>query len=55
MNAEIGHFALNLAFAVAIFQMVVPAIGAHKGWSGWIDSARPAPGNYLHYSRSNKL
>ncbi len=42
MNAEIGHFALNLAFAVAIFQMVVPAIGAHKGWSGWIDSARPA-------------
>ena len=42
MNAEIGHFALILAFAVAIFQMVVPMIGAQKGWSGWIDSARPA-------------
>ena len=42
MNAEIGHFALILAFAVAIFQMVVPMIGAHKGWTGWIESARPA-------------
>ncbi|MBD9525317.1 MULTISPECIES: heme lyase CcmF/NrfE family subunit [Paracoccus] len=42
MNAEIGHFALILAFAVAMFQMVVPMIGAAKGWSGWIDSARPA-------------
>lgn len=42
MNAEIGHFALVLAFAVAIFQMTVPMIGAARGWSGWIDSARPA-------------
>ncbi|SMO55302.1 heme lyase CcmF/NrfE family subunit [Paracoccus laeviglucosivorans] len=42
MIAEIGHFALILAFAVAIFQMIVPMIGATKGWSGWIDSARPA-------------
>ena len=42
MNAEIGHFALILALAVAIFQMFVPMIGAQKGWSGWIDSARPA-------------
>ena len=42
MIAEIGHFALTLAFAVAIFQMIVPMIGASKGWSGWIDSARPA-------------
>ncbi|MFC3529189.1 heme lyase CcmF/NrfE family subunit [Paracoccus mangrovi] len=42
MNAEIGHFALILALAVAIFQMIVPMIGAQKGWSGWIDSARPA-------------
>lgn len=42
MIAEIGHFALILAFAVAVFQMVVPMIGAAKGWSGWIDSARPA-------------
>jgi len=42
MNAEIGHFALILAFAVAMFQMVVPMIGAAKGWTGWIESARPA-------------
>ena len=42
MIAEIGHFALILAFAVAIFQMIVPMIGAARGWSGWIDSARPA-------------
>ena len=42
MIAEIGHFALILAFGVAIFQMIVPMIGAAKGWGGWIDSARPA-------------
>lgn len=42
MIAEIGHFALIVAFAVAIFQMIVPMIGAARGWSGWIDSARPA-------------
>jgi len=42
MNAEIGHFALILAFAVAVFQMTVPMIGAAKGWAGWIESARPA-------------
>lgn len=41
MNAEIGHFALILAFAVAIFQMVVPMIGAHKGWTGWIEFRPP--------------
>ncbi|MDT1061146.1 heme lyase CcmF/NrfE family subunit [Paracoccus sp. CPCC 101403] len=42
MNAEIGHFALILAFAVAVFQMTVPFIGAARGWTGWIESARPA-------------
>lgn len=42
MIAEIGHFALVLAFAVAIFQMIVPMIGAARGIPGWIDSARPA-------------
>ena len=26
-----------------------------SSYQGRIDSARPAPGNYLHYSRSNKL
>ena len=42
MTAEYGHFALILAFAVALFQMIVPLIGAAKGWQGWIESARPA-------------
>ncbi|AGT09186.1 heme lyase CcmF/NrfE family subunit [Paracoccus aminophilus] len=42
MIAEIGHFALILAFAVAIFQMIVPLIGASRGWSPWIEAARPA-------------
>ncbi|MTD99110.1 heme lyase CcmF/NrfE family subunit [Paracoccus sp. YIM 132242] len=42
MIAEFGHFALILAFAVALFQMVVPMVGASKGWGGWMDSARPA-------------
>ena len=42
MIAEIGHFTLILAFALAIFQTVVPLVGAHKGWTSWIESARPA-------------
>lgn len=42
MTAEFGHFALILAFAVSLFQMVVPLVGASKGWAGWVDSARPA-------------
>ncbi|MFV0386375.1 heme lyase CcmF/NrfE family subunit [Paracoccus sp. (in: a-proteobacteria)] len=42
MIAEFGHFALILAFAVALYQMIVPMIGAARGWQGWMDSARPA-------------
>ncbi|MFN3277615.1 MAG: heme lyase CcmF/NrfE family subunit [Paracoccus hibiscisoli] len=42
MIAELGHFALILAFMVGIYQMTVPMIGAAKGWHGWMDSARPA-------------
>ncbi len=42
MIAELGHFALVLAFGVALFQMVVPMVGASRGWSAWMDSARPA-------------
>ncbi|CAM3121297.1 heme lyase CcmF/NrfE family subunit [Paracoccus nototheniae] len=42
MIAELGHFALILAFMVSIYQMTVPMVGAHKGWHGWMDSARPA-------------
>ena len=44
MITELGHFALILAFAVAIVQMVVPLIGAHKRWSGWMAVAEPAAG-----------
>lgn len=42
MIVEIGHFALVLAFAVAVFQMIVPMIGAHKNWSAWMSVASPA-------------
>ena len=42
MITELGHFALILAFMVAIFQAVVPLIGAHKRWPGWMASAEPA-------------
>ncbi|TBN41888.1 heme lyase CcmF/NrfE family subunit [Paracoccus subflavus] len=42
MIAEFGHFALILAFAVSLYQTVVPMVGASRGWQGWMDSARPA-------------
>ncbi|RWR30344.1 heme lyase CcmF/NrfE family subunit [Sinirhodobacter populi] len=42
MFAELGHFALILAFCVALIQMVIPLIGAQKGWSGWMAVAEPA-------------
>ena len=42
MIVELGHFALILAFCVAVFQMIVPLIGAHKGWGGWMAVASPA-------------
>lgn len=42
MIVELGHFALILAFAVAIVQAVVPMIGAHKGWRSWMAVAEPA-------------
>ncbi len=42
MIVEIGHFAMVLAFAVAVFQMIVPMIGAHKNWSAWMAVASPA-------------
>ena len=41
MIAELGHFALILAFAAAIVQMIVPMIGASRSWQGWMDSALP--------------
>ena len=42
MITELGHFALLLAFMVAIVQMVVPLIGAHKRWGSWMAVAEPA-------------
>ncbi|MEL7176801.1 MAG: heme lyase NrfEFG subunit NrfE, partial [Pseudomonadota bacterium] len=42
MITELGHFALVLAFAVAIVQMIVPLIGAQKGWRSWMAVAEPA-------------
>ena len=41
MIVEIGHFALILAFAVALMQSVVPLVGAQKGWADWMAAARP--------------
>lgn len=42
MVTELGHFALILAFLIAIVQMIVPMVGAHKRWSGWMAVAEPA-------------
>ena len=42
MITELGHFALILAFAVAVIQMVVPMVGATKGWRNWMAVAEPA-------------
>ena len=44
MVAELGHFALVAAFAVAIVQAIVPMVGAWRGWSGWMALAGPAAG-----------
>ena len=42
MITELGHFALILAFGIALIQMIIPMIGAHKGWSNWMAVADPA-------------
>ncbi|MGB7317379.1 MAG: heme lyase CcmF/NrfE family subunit [Planktotalea sp.] len=42
MITELGHFALILAFLIAIVQAIVPLIGAHKHWYGWMAVAEPA-------------
>ncbi|TNF57808.1 MAG: heme lyase CcmF/NrfE family subunit [Rhodobacteraceae bacterium] len=42
MVTELGHFALILAFMVAIVQAVVPLIGAQKRWTSWMAVAEPA-------------
>ncbi len=42
MLNELGHFALILAFMVAIVQMVVPMIGAQRRNTTWMGVAEPA-------------
>ncbi len=42
MIIELGHFALILAFAVALVQAIIPLIGAHKRWPGWMAVSIPA-------------
>ncbi|MCV2873194.1 heme lyase CcmF/NrfE family subunit [Defluviimonas sp. WL0050] len=42
MIAELGHFTLILALMIATLQAVVPLVGAHKGWRGWMAMAGPA-------------
>ena len=42
MIVEIGHFTLILALLVASVQFVLPLVGAHRGWRGWMAVAGPA-------------
>ena len=42
MIPELGHFALIIAFAIALVQSVVPLIGAAKNDAAMIAIARPA-------------
>ena len=44
MIVELGHFALILAAVTALVQAVIPLIGAHKRWPGWMAVAEPAAG-----------
>ena len=47
MLIELGHFALILAFALSLVQSVVPLVGAHKGWRGWMATAEPTANGQL--------
>ncbi|EAR51518.1 cytochrome c-type biogenesis protein CcmF [Oceanicola granulosus HTCC2516] len=42
MITELGHFALVLGFAIAMVQTIVPMVGAHRGWRGWMAVGEPA-------------
>ncbi len=42
MWVELGHFALILAFCVALVQAVVPMVGAHRRQAAWMALAEPA-------------
>ncbi len=42
MIVELGHLALILAALIAVVQVIVPMIGAHRGWGDWMNAAVPA-------------
>ncbi len=42
MIVELGHFALVLAFVVAVAQGTLPLVGAQRGVAAWIGLAKPA-------------
>ena len=42
MTAEIGHFALILALATALYQFIVPLYGASRGDQAAMQTAAPA-------------
>ena len=42
MIAELGHFALIIAFVISIGQSTAPLVGAQKGWIDWMRLAPPA-------------
>ncbi|MFN3260602.1 MAG: heme lyase CcmF/NrfE family subunit [Pikeienuella sp.] len=42
MIAELGHFAVIIAFVLALWQSTVPLIGAQKGWVDWMRLGSPA-------------
>ena len=52
MITELGHFALVLAFGVALVQMVVPMWGAWRGRAAWMAMADPAAAALSHYRRA---
>ena len=42
MIVELGHFTLLLALLVAVLQMVLPLVGAQRGWVSWMAIGTPA-------------
>jgi len=42
MIAELGHFALALAFVVALYQSVAPLLGAERGYADWMRTGSAA-------------
>jgi len=42
MLSELGHIAVIAALFVAVVQMIVPLVGAHKGWRDWMAVGSPA-------------